>query len=305
VGAAKKTRIRTVGIAVRPDTAGAVRRARSLAAWLKGRGVEVLAHEQWASARSDLRVVDRLTMMSEADLVVVLGGDGSLLGMARLSSAKAAPVVGIHHGDFGFLTDVEGDGPYATMKKILAGDFEVQHRTLLAVTVRRGDRVVAESQALNDAVVARGTLSRMVTLEAAVDGEHLATYMGDGLVIATPTGSTAYSLSAGGPVVEPGMSAILMTPISPHTLNSRPLVLPDRSRVSIRVGRGGDDVVLTLDGQESIRLRYGDVIEVTKSRHHAAIVKASEESFFAILRRKLNWGARGETPSRAGKRRRE
>lgn len=304
MGAAKKARIRTVGIVVRPDDAAPVRRARRLAAWLKGRGVQVLAHEQWASASGDLRCVDRMTMMAEADLVIVLGGDGSLLGMARLSKANAAPVVGIHHGDFGFLTDVEGDGPYATMKRILAGGYEIEHRTLLAVTIRRGDGTVARSQALNDAVVARGTLSRMVTLEAAVNGEYLTTYMGDGLVIATPTGSTAYSLSAGGPVVEPGMSAILITPISPHTLSSRPMVLSDRSRVSIRVGRGGDDVVLSLDGQESIRLQYGDCVEVMKSRNHASIVKASGESFFSILRRKLNWGARGETPGRAGKRRR-
>ena len=122
MGAPKKAGIRSVGVAVRPEDAAAVRRARRLAAWLEKRGVEVLAHEQWASEHGRLRCVDRLTMMREADLVVVLGGDGSLLGMARLSSARAAPVVGIHHGDFGFLTDVEGDGPYETMKKILAGD---------------------------------------------------------------------------------------------------------------------------------------------------------------------------------------
>jgi NAD+ kinase len=224
--------------------------------------------------------------------------------MARLSSARAAPVVGIHHGEFGFLTDVEGDGPYETMKKILAGAYEVEHRTLLAVVVKRDGEIVARSQALNDAVIARGTLSRMVTLEAGVDGEYLATYMGDGLVIATPTGSTAYSLSAGGPVVEPAMSAILVTPISPHTLSSRPLVLPDRSRIAVLVKRGGDDVMLSLDGQESVRLHHGDVVEVTKSRNRAAIVKASGESFFSILRRKLNWGARGEAPARAGRRRR-
>lgn len=304
MGVAKKAEIRSVGIVVRPEDVAAVRRARRLAAWLSGRGVDVIAHEQWASPQRHRRCLDRLSMMREADLVAVLGGDGSLLGMARLSSARAAPVVGIHHGDFGFLTDVEGDGPYETMKKILAGDYEVEHRTLLAVTVRRADEVVAESQALNDAVVARGTLSRMVTLEATVDGEYLATYMGDGIVIATPTGSTAYSLSAGGPVVEPTMSAILITPISPHTLNSRPLVLPDRSRFTVRVGRGGEDVVLTLDGQESISLQYGDAVDVTKSRNRAAIVKVSGESFFSILRRKLNWGARGEDPARAGKRRR-
>jgi NAD+ kinase len=171
--------------------------------------------------------------------------------------------------------------------------------------VKRGEQTAARTQALNDAVVARGTLSRMVTLEASVDGEYLGTYMGDGLVIATPTGSTAYSLSAGGPIVEPTMSAILITPISPHTLTSRPVVLPDRSRVTMRVSRAADDVVLSLDGQEQIPLQLDDVVEVTKSRHRASIVKVSGEGFFSILRRKLNWGARGEAPGRGGKRRRE
>jgi NAD+ kinase len=211
-------------------------------------------------------------------------------------------VVGFHHGDFGFLTDSEGGDLYAKVERILTGDYEVEHRAMLAVTVRRGGKVAARSQALNDAVVARGTLSRLVELEATVDGEYLGRYLGDGLVIATPTGSTAYSLSAGGPIVEPTMNAILITPISPHTLNSRPVVLPDRSLVSVRVDRGAD-VVLSLDGQESITLAIGDVVEVTKSRNRAAIVKVAGEGFFAILRRKLNWGARGEGLGRGGKRR--
>jgi len=297
----KKAAIRTVGIVVRPDAAAPVRRARRLADWLSKRRVKVLAHELWAEPENKAQCVDRKTMMRKADLVVVLGGDGSLLGMARLSDANAVPVVGIHHGDFGFLTDAEGADPYKTMARILAGDYEVEHRTMLDVQVRRGKRIVARSQALNDAVVARGTLSRMVTLEASLDGQYLATYRGDGLVVATPTGSTAYSLSAGGPIVAPGMSAILITPISPHTLGSRPLVLPDDSRVGIEVG---DDTVLSLDGQESIELEFGDVVEVTRSRHRAAIVKVSGEGFFAILRRKLNWGARGEARARGGKPRR-
>jgi NAD+ kinase len=302
----KKPGIRSVGIVVRPASKEAGKRARRLAQWLSERNVAVLAHDGWADdGAKRVRIVDRAEMMRAADLVVVLGGDGSLLGMARLSAADAAPVVGIHHGDFGFLTDSEGKDPYAKMQRILAGEFEIERRTLLDVTVRRGKKVAKRSQALNDAVVARGTLSRLVELEASVDGEYLGVYLGDGVVIATPTGSTAYSLSAGGPIVEPTMNAVVITPISPHTLNSRPIVLPDSSRVAIRVSRGGDDVVLSLDGQESIRLERGDVVEVTKSRHYAAIVKVSGgEGFFAILRRKLNWGARGETLGRGGKRRR-
>ena len=311
MAARKKARIRTVGIAVRPDSPAIAQRARRLAAWLADRNVEVLGDGPWAGTNGRgkravaLEHVERTAMMRKADLVVVLGGDGSLLGMARLSQNGAAPVVGLHHGDFGFLTESERGGPNSIIAKILDGDYEVEQRTMLAVEVKRNSHVVARAQALNDAVVARGTLSRMVTLEASVDGEYLATYKGDGLVIATPTGSTAYSLSAGGPVVEPNMSAILLTPISPHTLSSRPLVLSDRSSVAVRVVPGSDDVMLSIDGQESIELESDDVVEATKSRHRASIVKASGESFFGILRRKLSWGVRGEALGRAGRRRRE
>ncbi len=299
----KKAKIRQVGLVVHPRAPGAVQRARRLGAWLARRGIEVLADEPWARGADGVRLAQRQAMMREADIVVVLGGDGSLLGVARLSRAGAAPVIGIHHGDFGFLTDAEDDGPYAVMERVLAGDFEVERRTMLSVRVRRGAQNVAAGQALNDAVVARGTLSRMVTLEASVDDEYLATYMGDGLIIATPTGSTAYSLSAGGPIVEPTMSALLITPISAHTLNSRPVVVSDRSLVRVRIGAGGD-VILSLDGQESVDLEEGDLVEVRRAPHRAAIAKVSADGFFSILRRKLNWGARGESRLRHARKRR-
>jgi NAD+ kinase len=290
----KKARIRKVGIVVRPDSRGAKQRARELAEWLEQRQISVLAHVQWAASDSKRRVVSREVMMREADLVVVLGGDGSLLGVARLTGGKSVPVVGIHHGDFGFLTDSGKGNLFERMERVLAGDCNIKRRTMLAVAVRRGGKVVMRSQALNDAVVARGSISRMLTLEVAVGSEHLAEFLGDGLVVATPTGSTAYSLSAGGPVVEPSMSAIVLTPISPHTLSSRPLVLSDRSSISIHIAADCDDAVLTVDGQESVELEAGDVVEVAKSRHQVSIVSLSDEGFFGILRRKLHWGARGD-----------
>ena len=285
--------IRRVGLVVRPGAERAMRQARRLAAWLEQRGLAVLAHRDWAGEGSRRQLADREAMMREADLVVVLGGDGSLLAVARLSGARPALVAGINHGEFGFLTVSDGGRVYKVLERILAGDYSVQHRSMLAVRVLRGRRTAVRSQALNDAVVTRGTVSRMLALEASVDGVHLTRYLGDGLVIATPTGSTAYSLSAGGPVVEPTMELVVMTPISPHTLSSRPVVLPDSSSISVRVDADCDEAVLTLDGQELIELRGGDVVEVSRSKNRAAIVTRAEGGFFEILRDKMSWGDTG------------
>lgn len=295
---AKKGKFRVVGVVVRPHAPEVERRAREVARWLARRGVEVLAPSDWAEPPAGVRVLERTQLVRAADLIVVLGGDGSLLGIARLSGPRAVPIFGIHHGDFGFLTESDAGKPYATLEKLLAGKCRVTRRTMLSVSVRRAGRTVIRSQALNDAVVHQGRVSRMLSLDVGVNGEHLAAYKGDGVVVATPTGSTAYSLSAGGPVVAPDMSAIILTPISPHTLSVRPLVLPDSSRIHVRVEPGCEDAVLTLDGQEWFELAGGDEIEVTKSRHRAAIVKVEEKGFFETLRSKLHWGARGERTGR-------
>ena len=290
----RKGKFRAVGLVVRPHAPEVERRAKDVARWLSRRGVEVLAPTDWANPPAGARVLERTELVRIADLIVVLGGDGSLLGIARLSGPRAVPIFGLHHGDFGFLTESDAGKPYATLEKLLAGKCRVASRTMLAVTVRRAGRSVIRSQALNDAVVHQGRVSRMLSLDVGVNGEHLASYKGDGIVVATPTGSTAYSLSAGGPVVAPDMGAIILTPISPHTLSVRPLVLPDSSHIQIRVEPGCEDSVLTLDGQEWFELAGGDEVDVTKSRHHAAIVKVEEKGFFETLRSKLHWGARGE-----------
>ncbi len=288
-----RSKIKSIGVVVKPNSAEVAGRARRLATWLEKRDIKVLAHSAWAGASTKRTVLRRQEMMRRADLVVVLGGDGSLLGAARLSVSPPVPVVGINHGSFGFLTESDKGNLYATMERILAGDYHVDHRSLLAVTVRRGSKTIAKSQALNDAVVTRGSVPRMLTLEASVDGKYLATYQGDGLVVATPTGSTAYSLSAGGPIVDPSVSAILVTPISSHTLASRPLVLDDKASVSVMNDPRNDDAILSLDGQENFSLQGHDVVEIRRSRNRAAIVCLSDDGFYGALRRKINWGTRG------------
>jgi len=293
MAAPKKRRIRNVGIVVRPNDTAVAAHARKLARWFADRGVRVSAEEGWAKAGASPSVTTREKMMRSADLVVVLGGDGSLLGTARLSGRRSVPVIGINHGELGFLTESSGGSLFATMERILAGRYEIEYRSMVEVTVERAKRMEMRSRALNDLVLTRKTVSRPLTLTARVDDEGLATYIGDGLIIATPTGSTAYSLSAGGPVVEPSMSAIIVTPISPHSLTSRPVVLPDRSRVSIDIDEQASDAVLTLDGQERFVLQPGDRVVATRSPYRVAILSTEGEGFFEVLRKKLHWGARG------------
>jgi NAD+ kinase len=293
MSAGTKARIKTVAIVVRPRSTAVGRRARDLAKWLKKKRLRVVTPAAWSGGSDGAELVEREEIMRIADLVVVLGGDGSLLGVARLSGARNVPILGIHHGDFGFLTEADEKNQYETLSDVLKGRYAVTRRSMLSVSVLRNGRRVAKSQALNDAVVNRGELSRLIHVEVEVDGDRLASYKGDGVVLATPTGSTAYSLSAGGPVVEPSMGAIVLTPISPHTLTVRPIVLPDRSKISVRVTQDCEDAVLTLDGQERYPLERGDEVLVTKSRHRAAIVRDADKGFFDTLRRKLHWGARG------------
>lgn len=300
-----KPDLKTIGIVVRPGAKDVAMRARRLAGWLEKRGRNVLAHAGWAARSGPAgkrESARRVEMMRRADLIVVLGGDGSLLGVARLSTTPAVPVVGINHGSFGFLTESDRGNLYATMERILEGDYHLDKRSMLIAEVRRGKRRIIRSQALNDAVVTRGVVSGMLTLEASVEGKYLSTYQGDGLIIATPTGSTAYSLSAGGPVVDPVMGAMMVTPISAHTLSSRPIVLSDRTLLSVRTDRDCDDAILTMDGQETFPLAGGDVVEIKRSRHHACIVSISGDGFYGALRNKINFGARGKSDNRARRR---
>ncbi|MFP6608838.1 MAG: NAD(+)/NADH kinase [Deltaproteobacteria bacterium] len=287
---AARSEFKRVGMVVKPDSDVAKQRARRLAVWLEKRGIGVLAEAPWAGARQAV-VLERAEMMRQAQLVVALGGDGTLLSAARLSRRGSAAVVGINHGGLGFLTVSDSGGLYATMRRILGGKYRLEQRTMLAAVVRRRGRVVARSQALNDAVVTRATFSRMLALEVEVDGTRLTEYLGDGLIVATPTGSTAYSLSAGGPVVDPSVGALLVTPISPHTLGSRPLVLPDRAAVRIRVAPS-EEAVLTLDGQEAVELRGRDTVELVRSANRAAIVAPEGAAYFEILRSKMGWGGK-------------
>lgn len=230
---------------------------------------------------------------SRADLVVVLGGDGTLISTARIIGERDIPILGVNLGSLGFLTEIALDELYPALEKCLAGDYRVSERIMLRAVVERDGRETASHLVLNDVVINKGALARIVDLRTTVNSLDLATFKADGLIISTPTGSTGYSLSAGGPIVNPSMNCIVITPICPHTLTNRPIVIDDGSVVDITVSSLDDeDIYLTLDGQVGLELRSGDRITVCRADHTARLVMSDERDYFAVLRTKLKWGER-------------
>ena len=227
---------------------------------------------------------------AEADLCVVVGGDGTLLAAARLMNERQVPILAINYGGLGFLTEVTRDEMYPALEEVLAGRHVTNNRMMIRVSVHRGGKLVASYQALNDAVIHKGTLARIIELEARVDHHYVSRFRSDGLILSTPTGSTAYNVSAGGPIVYPTMGAIIMTPICPHTLTNLPLILPPESHVEVVLRSTPDEVHVTVDGQVGLKLESGDSVEVEKSDRLVRLIAPADRDFFDVLRGKLKWG---------------
>jgi NAD+ kinase len=280
--------VHRVGICAKPRSTPALAAARELAEWLAARGVEVLRDDTLGPGGEERRA-----LAEKADLLVVLGGDGTLLAVAREVGARAVPILGVNLGTLGFLAEFAPSEERAVLERVLRGDYETVERMRLDVRALRGGREQFRSHALNDAVIARTDLSRMIDLEATADGVPVTTYHGDGLIVATPTGSTAYTLSAGGPILMPGARVFVLTPICPHALAQRPLVLPDAAKLGITVHPREGAAHLTVDGQLGLALQEGDRIEIAASAHPALFVASPFRSRFDVLRTKLGWGAAG------------
>lgn len=282
-------RIRTVGLVVKRDRPRAVRLAHRMVAWCRRRGLRVLLD---AEARLDAALSrSKDALARESDLIVVLGGDGTLLSIARRADASV-PILGVNLGELGFLTEIVEDEAMAMLGRVVAGRYELDRRMTLGATLARRGRVLRRFRALNDVVITNGARARIVEFAVSVDGLALTTYRADGIIIATPTGSTAYSLSAGGPVVEPTVQVLLLSPISPHTLSNRPVVLRPSAVVRITLAAREEDAVLTIDGQEVVPLAGGDVIEVRQGRSKVSLVRSPHRTYYDVLRSKLGWGAR-------------
>ncbi len=283
-------RIQRVGIILKRQDARVRNVVEDLIPWLRSRGVEVFLDQASADqCPLDTRVAPPEKLAEQVDVVIVLGGDGTLRPAARLIGANGVPILGINLGSLGFLAEVKLDEMYAALEGLLSGQYQSEERVLLNVEVIREGRVAAQYLALNDAVINKGALARIIELEVSVDSQPVLFTRADGLIISTPTGSTAYSLAAGGPILYPTLDAFIIAPICPHTLTNRPVVIPDRDEVEICLRRG-TDVMLTVDGQVGMPLRQQDSLRVCRAQSTLKLVLPFGRTFFKLLREKLRWG---------------
>lgn len=292
--------IKKVGIIANITKEKSAAYTATLREWMLARGLEVYLEEGIAAKIGALPGVDRMKLGSLVDLLVVFGGDGTILRTARLVMDRDVPLVGINLGTFGYLTEVNLSEMFSAMEVILSGEVQIEKRMMLDVEMRGSEESFREGTVLNDAVISRGNLSRIVELETSVDGRYLTTFKSDGLIISTPTGSTAYSLAAGGPIVFPELNSIIINPICPHTLTNRPIILHDNAEITVTLWTPEQGATLTLDGQVSFTIKSGDCVTIRKSQHVTTLVSSPHRTYLEILRTKLGWG--GSQTGAAGKR---
>ncbi len=283
--------INTVGIISKPKIGEAAEIVSNLLNWLEERDIAYRCDQQTAEYAGLDEYFSRAEVPDGADLIIVLGGDGTLLSAARVTEGRNVPLFAVNLGHLGFLTAIQVEDLYPELQRALAGEHRIGHRRMVHCEIRRGGQTIANYDALNDVVITKTELARMIDLDTHVDSHFVAAYKADGLIIATPTGSTAYSLSAGGPIIFPSVQAFCLTPICPHMLTNRPVIVPDTSVIHILV-HGEDGTYLTIDGQVGEPLRRGDVVVCRSSPKTIQLIRPPKLLFFDVLREKLKWGER-------------
>jgi NAD+ kinase len=282
---------KSVGIIYKHHHTPAKAEAGKLEAWFQKRNIRVFLEEMQTKGSLNGRCEESLVIPKTVDWVVVLGGDGTLLGAARRTGRYGAPILGVNLGGLGFLTGIPFENLYSAIELMIDGRLEVESRVMLETKVLRNGQGVCQFQILNDVVINKGTLARIIDLDVTINDEFLTTFRADGLIISTPTGSTAYNLSAGGPILYPTMENFILTPICPFTLTNRPIIIPDTSVIQIEMKNESEEtVILTFDGQVGFDLYYGDRVTIRKSNKKIKLFRAPEQSYFKILRTKLMWG---------------
>jgi NAD+ kinase len=284
--------VKTCGIIIKKNKPEALDVTRTIIEWLDKRGVRVLLDPEVAARVGHPYRAERDDMPSQAEVLMVLGGDGTLLSVARLKGIESIPILGINLGGLGFLTETLKEEMFGVLERVVAGDFEADKRLMLKATIYQEEKVIEQCTVLNDVVINKGALARIIDLETHIDGGYLTTFKADGLILSTPTGSTAYSLAAGGPIVHPSLDSIIMNPICPHTLTNRPLVLPGSVKVRVVLRSAHQDVHITLDGQVEMPLGVGDAVEVERAGVYIHLIKSPHKTYFELLRTKLRWGER-------------
>jgi NAD+ kinase len=280
-----------IGIISRPRRSNLSAVVPALLKWLAERNVDFIYDEETASSLSGLPPGhSRQEVAANSELLLVLGGDGTLLAAARVAAIHGIPILPINMGSLGFLTSFMLEELYPALENILAGRLSISERVMLHVELQRAAKTINTQSVLNEAVINKGALARMIELELRIDGNFVCHYRADGLIVASPTGSTAYSLSAGGPIVHPAVESFLITPICPHTLTDRPLVVRDTCAIEVTLAAGTESVYLTLDGQKGIELEADDRVRISRAKELLKLIQTPNKSYFEILRSKLKWG---------------
>src|SRR6266853_2595741 len=281
----------TIGIISRPRRSNLEAVAPPLLEWFASRGIRTVYDTETAGVLHDpSRGLSRTEVAEQSQLLLVLGGDGTLLAAARVAAPLGIPILPINMGSLGFLTSFKLEEMYPALEEILAGRFSSSERVMLDVELHRGGDIFERQSVVNEAVINKGALARMIDLELTIDSDFVCRYRADGLIVATPTGSTAYSLSAGGPIVHPAVESWIITPICPHTLSDRPVVVRDSSSIEVHLSGDTESVFLTLDGQTGIPMQAADVVRMRRAAERLRLIQPAQKSYFEILRNKLKWG---------------
>jgi len=288
--------IQRIGIVVKRHQPDALQTVCRLTEWLNERGISLVGGPEIERERIEhetgcaIQVVPEAELATSVDLILVLGGDGTMIGTARMVGDTEVPVIGVNYGGLGYLAEFRIEELFAALESILKGEYKLEKRVMLAVELFRGDDNVSRNRVLNDVVINKSALARIIEIDAYLNSQFVNSFRADGLIVSTPTGSTAYNLSAGGPVIYPSMNAIVITPICPFTLSNRPIVVPDESEIELRLKTEEEEVALTLDGQVGFPLKVEDRVVIRKSRTSFNLVQPMNRNYFEVLRDKLRWG---------------
>jgi NAD+ kinase len=292
----EKIAVRRVGVLIKPHQPDALKTICRLVEWCAERGITVYGGPRLDRSQIQtetgcaVETLEHSELVKAVDLIVVLGGDGTMIATARMVGDHGTPVLGINYGTLGYLADFTHEEMLPALQSILDGTYTLDRRLMLAAEVYRGGEKLLHDRVLNDVVISKSALARIIEIETVIDRKFVNCFRADGLIISTPTGSTAYNLSAGGPVIYPSMGAVVITPICPHTLSNRPLVVPDDVEFELTLKTPKEEVGLTLDGQVGMPLEFEDRIVVRKSRMAFNLIQASTRNYFDVLRNKLKWG---------------
>jgi len=289
--------VKNIGLFCKPGPSVDPKVVSDLVQWLRERDCKLHMDQNAAELTGEPASHSDEEIPNHSELVIVLGGDGTLLKVARIAHSHGVPILGVNLGNLGFLTETTLEDLYPTLQSTLNGECEIEHRMLLNASLWRDGKKIQDFNVLNDIVINKGALARIVNLTLQVNDQPMTSYRADGLIIATPTGSTAHSLSAGGPIIHPSMQAFVLSPICPFALTNRPIVVPDTSRIKVQLAKRheDEDVRITLDGQMGCDMKSGDILEAEKAQVSVKLIQAPGKNYYQTLRKKLHWGSTAES----------